>query len=312
MGITVIGASMVDIKGYPYNTYIPAGRNAGFVEEVHGGVARNVVEDIANLELRPTFLTVLDDDGASESVLSKLVRHRVDTSYIVREKNGLGKWLAVFDNNNDVVAAISQRPDLSALKGVLQQKGEEIVSRSDSIALEIDLEPDLLRQVFALAKTYGKDVYAVVSNMSIAMERRDLIRRTRCLVCNVDEAGLLFSESYAGMEPAQVLEILDRRRRAAQIPSMIVTMGAQGAVYSDEREGTGGCPAAKVHVRDTTGAGDAFFAGVTAALTYGKSMAQACEIGTRLSASVIVTRENVCPRFLPEEFGLELPGKGKE
>ena len=43
-------------------------------------------------------------------------------------------------------------------------------------------------------------------------------------------------------------------------------------------------------------------------LTYGKTMDEACEIGTRLSASVICTLENVCPRFLPREFGLE-PGR---
>ena len=55
---------------------------------------------------------------------------------------------------------------------------------------------------------------------------------------------------------------------------------------------------------DTTGAGDAFFAGAAIGLTYGKSLKEACVIGTRLAASVIATKENVCPRFLPEEFGL--------
>ena len=49
MGIVVIGAVFVDIKGYPLSTYIPGGRNAGRIEQVHGGVSRNVVEDIANV-----------------------------------------------------------------------------------------------------------------------------------------------------------------------------------------------------------------------------------------------------------------------
>ena len=52
MGIVVIGAVFVDIKGYPLSTYIPGGRNAGRIEQVHGGVSRNVAEDIANVELR--------------------------------------------------------------------------------------------------------------------------------------------------------------------------------------------------------------------------------------------------------------------
>ena len=32
MGIVVIGATFVDIKGFPNDTYIPDGRNAGRVE----------------------------------------------------------------------------------------------------------------------------------------------------------------------------------------------------------------------------------------------------------------------------------------
>mgnify|MGYP006898647275 CR=1 FL=1 len=61
MSILVIGATFVDIKGFPFDNYLPTGRNAGRVEYVHGGVARNVVEDIANVELRPTFLGIVDD-----------------------------------------------------------------------------------------------------------------------------------------------------------------------------------------------------------------------------------------------------------
>ena len=60
-----------------------------------------------------------------------------------------------------------------------------------------------------------------------------------------------------------------------------------------------------VDVVDTTGCGDAFFAGVCIGQTYGKSLQESCQIGTRLAAAVIATRENVCPRFLPAEFGIE-------
>ena len=72
MGIVVIGAVFVDIKGYPLSTYIPGGRNAGRVEQVHGGVSRNVAEDIANVELRPTFVSLVDDTGIGQDVIDKL------------------------------------------------------------------------------------------------------------------------------------------------------------------------------------------------------------------------------------------------
>ena len=71
-GIIVLGAVFVDIKGFPDDIYIPTGKNAGRVKYVHGGVSRNVVEDIANIELRPTFLGIVDDSAIGADVKSKL------------------------------------------------------------------------------------------------------------------------------------------------------------------------------------------------------------------------------------------------
>lgn len=305
-GIVVIGAAFVDIKGYPYAQFIPGGRNSGQVVEVHGGVARNIVEDIANIELRPTFITVLDPKGISNDVIDKLAKHKCNVEYIKRSEGGLGTWLAVFDNSGDVVASISKRPDLSRIADVLDDKGDEIFKYSDSIAVEFDVDVPILKRIIALAEKHDKRIYAPVSNMSIAMERRDLLQQIDCLVCNIEEAGLLFSEEYEGTEPEKMSEILLNKITQARIPSMVVTMGGSGAVYASLDGVYGHCPAPKTDVRDTTGAGDAFFSGVAIGLTYGKTLAEACEIGTRLANSVIVTDENVCPRFLPAEFGLDV------
>lgn len=309
MGIVVIGATFIDLKGYPFAQYIPNGRNAGKVIQVHGGVCRNVVEDIANVELRPTYLSVLDNSGLSTEIIDKLKRHKVETKYIVRTETGLGKWLAIFNNEGDVIGSISQRPDLSEIGNVLDKYGDEIVREADSIVVEIDMDSDLLNRIFTLAEKYGKDVYAVVSNMSIAVERRDLMKKTACLVCNKEEAEILFSDDYSGMTPGELADIIDQKVEAARYPRMVVTLGEEGAVYAETDNDYGVIPAQKTAVIDTTGCGDAFFAGVTIGLTYGKSLREACEIGTRLASSVISTKENVCPRFLPDEFGLKIKDK---
>lgn len=306
-GIVVIGASFVDIKGYPHAQYIPAGRNAGRVIEVHGGVCRNIAEDIANVELRPTFLSVVDRSGTSTDVIEKLKRHRCNTNYIRRTDDGLGTWLAVFDHTGDLVASISRRPNLSELENVLDENGDEIFEQADSVAVEMDIEVPILKRVLALAEKHGKRVYSPVTNMSIASERRDLLQRVDCFVCNQQEAGILFSEEYDNFTPEQMRAALAEKIARAHIKSMVVTLGGAGSVYAELGGASGMCPAKKVGVIDTTGAGDSFFAGVAIGLTYGKSLGEACVIGTRLAASVVATDENVCPRFLPAEFGIEAP-----
>lgn len=307
MGIVVLGAVFVDIKGYPLSAYIPGGRNAGRVDQVHGGVSRNIAEDIANVELRPTFVSLVDNTGIGTDVIDKLNNHKVNTDYILRTPDGLGTWLAVFDNDGEVCAAISKRPDTSPLTDLLEEKGDEIFKDCDSISLELDLEKETVKQVLRYAKKYGKKVFSAVSNMSIAMERRDFLQQIDCFVCNQQEAGLLFSDDYQDKTPAEMQAILANNVASANIPSMVVTMGGAGAVYASAGGESGFVPAKKVHVIDTTGAGDAFFAGVAIGLTYGKSLPDSCEIGSRLAASVICTLDNVCPRFLPKEFGLDVP-----
>lgn len=306
MGIVVIGAVFVDIKGYPEANFVPTGRNVGRVEQVHGGVGRNVAEDIANCELRPTFVSLVDESGAGLDVLRKLKSHKVNTDYIRKTRDGMGAWLAVFDNEGDVCASISKRPNLLPIADILDEHGDEIFKDADSIIIEIDVDKEIVKRTFKLAKKYHKKVYAVVANMSIALERRDFLQSIDCFVCNIQEAGILFSDDYSEKTADEMTEIISQKVKAAKIHSMIVTMGGDGAVYANVDGEKGFCPARRVEVKDTTGAGDSFCAGVAIGLTYGKSLRDACEIGAMLAASVIVTSENVCPRFLPRELGLDM------
>lgn len=304
MSIVVIGTVFVDIKGFPEGTYIPAGRNAGNIEEVHGGVARNVVENIANVELRPTFLGLVDESGSAQAVVAKLNRHKINTEYVKATPDGMGTWLAVFDHTGEVVASISKRPNLAPLVDIINEHGDAIFADCDSIAIEIDIDKNVVKAVLEFAKKYNKKVYALISNMTIALERRDFIRQTDCFVCNEQEAEMFFYESFAGKSTDELSLMLLEKVKAAGIHSMVVTLAEKGAVYATSSGDHGFCPAKKVTVVDTTGAGDAFFSGVTIGLTYGKTIAESCEIGSRIAASVICTKENTCPRFEPGEFGI--------
>lgn len=306
MGIVVIGMIFVDVKGYPEAAFIPTGRNVGRVERVHGGVGRNVAEDIANCELRPTLISLVDESGDALDVLTKLNNHKVNTKYIRKTRDGMGTWLAVFDNDGDVAASISKRPNLMPIVDILDQQGDEIFANADSIIVEIDLDKEIIKRVFKLAQKHGKKVYAVVGNMSIAMERRDFLKSVECFICNRQEAGMLFFDDFSEKSADEMISIISVKSAAARINSMIVTMGGDGAVYANTNGEKGFCPARKVEVKDTTGAGDSFCAGAAIGLTYGKTLKEACEIGSMLAASVIVTTESVCPRFLPRELGLDM------
>jgi len=248
----------------------------------------------------------VDDTPMGADVVHKLQNHKVNTEYIQVQPDGMGTWLAVFDSDGNVAGSISKRPNLLPILTMLEEKGDEIFSQADSVVLEVDIDKATVKKVFELAEKYGVKTYAVVSNMSIAIERRDFFQKFDCFICNEQEAGMLFLDDYSEKTPEELRDILSEKVQRAKIPAMVVTMGGKGAVYADLQGNKGICPAKKVQVKDTTGAGDAFCAGVSAGLTYGKTLPEAIEIGSTLAASVIVSLDNVCPRFQPEELGLNI------
>jgi pseudouridine kinase len=251
-------------------------------------------------------VSIVDDTTLGAAIYQKLKNHKVNMDYVITAPEGMGTWLAVFDNNGDVAGSISSRPDFTPIMGLLEEKGDEIFENADSVVLQVDLAKEIVKKVIELAKKHDKKLFALVSNMSIAAQRRDLVKNFDCFICNDQEAGILFVNEYEDKTPEELRDILSANVQSANIPAMIVTMGEKGAVYATRDGEKGICPARKVQVKDTTGAGDAFCAGVAIGMTYGKTLREAVEIGTHLAASVITSSENVCPRFLPEELGLDI------
>jgi len=308
MKIAVIGPVFADIKGYPDTEFIKDGRNSGRIEYVHGGVSRNIAEDLAIAGQQPVFLSLVDESGLGAEIVNHLNQLGVDTSCMQAVKDGMGTWMAIFDNQGDVVANLSKRPNIMPLLDILSEN-EAVFDLCKTISLEIDTHEEIVAKTFKMAEKYGCDVYAVISNMGIAKERKPYFSKLRCLVCNIQEMGMLFGDglrfeyendnnSEIKTKAERLAKALLERIQLENIRSMYVTLGAAGAVYADSALGCYGyIPAEKVNVVDTTGAGDAFFSGIVASLSNGKSYDEAGRFASKMSASVIQSTANVCGKI---------------
>ena len=288
--ITVIGTVFVDIKGYPSGKYNPGGRNPGRIETVHGGVGRNIAADMAASGRKCIFVSLTDESGTGENVVKELDTAGVDISFMRKNRNGTGIWMAIFGDDNDVVDSVSQRPDMTPVLDILRESGDRIFSVSDAVTVEIDMDREIMKEVFRLANKYHCPVYGCVSNISLAVQNADFLPGLECLVCNLEEFGTLFSDDFRNTDSGDIADTISDLAESAGIRRMVVTMGADGAVYSDlsgKRSCCGRVPARPAEVVDTTGAGDAFFSGVVMSLSDGKDLRTACEYGAGLSAQVI-------------------------
>ncbi|MBR4159425.1 MAG: carbohydrate kinase family protein [Spirochaetia bacterium] len=293
MKIVTVGTVYVDIKGYPEGPFFPTGRNAGDIKYFHGGVARNIAEDVAKLGEDSVLVSLVDYSGVASDVVKHLKAVNVKTDYVKATEKGMGTWMAVFDSNGELCGSISKRPELLPICDILNENEKQIFKDAAGILLEIDIDEQIVDLTMKLAEKYSIPVYAVISNMTIAKERISYIKKTTCFFCNRQEAGIFFDKKTEDLSSEEMLELLKLELKRLKMRAMVVTMDSDGAVYSDAEGCTGHCPALPITVVDTTGAGDAFFAGASVGLLRKLPFAKACRLGTEAAARVLSTKENV-------------------
>lgn len=258
--------------------------------EAVGGVAANVAQALAKLDIRTSVYSNIGEDEIGEWIVSELDRAGVST-----------KLLSV-----DPLS----RSDLSAII-ILTQNGERTIFHNRDANEKLDILPDKLAgaEWFFVSSlngdwkaNLGKILEAAAANGTrIALNpgqhnlRDDAgavleaISKSELLVLNKDEALELVMKSGVQASDAELTDerfLLERLHRAgAGIIGM--TDGDRGAWGSDGKEAWH-CPIGHVErVVDATGAGDAFSAAFFAAFLFGKTVPDMLRYGIAESGSVV-------------------------
>ncbi len=296
MKISVIGTVFIDCKGFASQEYHPLGRNLGSIEFVHGGVGRNVAENLARLKLPVTFVTAVDKSGIGDEVGVRLRQAGVNTTFCFPTEKGMGMWLAIMDQCGNLAGSISQMPDLATLENVINRNGHEIISQSSHIVLELDLNDEITRTSLRLAKIMNKPIYGLPGNLDIIMRNMDLLPALDCFVCNHIEAERLSGISYDGLTIQDQLAALKCFVDDKGMQSMVVTLGSDGAVFYDRLKNIAGHqPVFPVNLVDASGAGDSFFSGTIMGLIHGLPLEHAVISGTKIAGWTIGSKENASP-----------------
>ncbi len=295
--VAVIGTVFVDCKGFSDQPFDPAGRNLGQVKFFHGGVGRNVAENLANLQIPVIFASTVDRTGIGQEVVTRLEKAKIDVNYMAfSETGGMGFWLALLDNTGDLAGAISQMPDLDTYQKYIQNKGKEIIEKATDVVLELDLNIDISRSVVKWAKESKKPVYGIPGNLSVVSKYPDILAGIDCFVCNNIEAAKLMNVKLDTKNHDDIINKLMEFVDSHNMGSMVITLGSEGAVYYDSRTKMSGFQEIfPVDVVDTSGAGDAFFSGTVMGLVESLPLKRAVAYGAKVASWTIQCEENNCP-----------------
>lgn len=292
--VVVVGTIFVDVKAFPHQRLDPRNRNVGKAIFTHGGVGRNIAETLARLGLGIRFVSSVDRGGVGPDVLERLRTVGVDLEGVaVAEENGMGMWVAVFDRG-DVYAQVSHQPDFGPMTSRWRRLGPAILQGARLAVLEFDLTPELTDLTLTMAAAAGVPVVALPGNMSVVRSHPELLTRCHAWICNQAEAEELVGRPLPGSTDVMhaAAELCGRG-----IHTVVVTMGAAGAVWCSSGGDAQHVHADEVSVVDTTGAGDAFVAGLSSAIAAGLSLEQAVRWGTRIAGWTCASSESVPPEL---------------
>lgn len=290
--ILVIGAAGIDIKARPHGPLRMERSNPGVVRHSVGGVARNIAENLARLEVPTILLSAIGQDQSGDSLLTYTEQAGVDTSAILRLPDAhTGSYVAVLDAAGRLAVSVSEYDVIDAISPKYLQQHRSLFAEAAMIVVDANLLPKTLTSVFRWANRYNVPVCADPTSQALASKLIDHLPDLYMVAPDANEAAALCglddppNTSEAAIETAQCLV-----SRGVKIA--LVTLGDQGLAYADG-SGAGHIAALRTRIVDATGAGDALTAAVIFGLVNEMPLDEAVRLGVSAAALTLRTRETV-------------------
>lgn len=252
----------------------------------HGGAAANTAAWLASLNVPVTYAGRVGDDVFGREVIQTLQRQGVTVEASVDPDLSTGCCLVLVapDGERTMVpsAGANERLDSTDLMGLAISADDRLHVSGYSL-LKHGSRPaalDLLARTEEIGAAISVDAASASPIRAFGARRfLDLLPAGTLLLANGDEARVLTGCA----EPAAAAQVL--ARHCAQV---IVKCGGDGAVVAvgDDLQVIA---TPTVRVLDSTGAGDAFAAGVLAALLCGADLATAAAQGNAVGARAVAT-----------------------
>ncbi|MBE0700603.1 MAG: carbohydrate kinase family protein [Acholeplasmataceae bacterium] len=251
--IVIIGGTNFDLLATANNPIQLYDSNPGTLKKSYGGVGRNIAENMARLGLSPYFITVIGRDEVGQSMIVQGSNLGIHFDPINVEQTPT--YLAVLDQDKDMVVAVAAMEDVRHLTIAEIKKRDQLIKSSDMIVLDTNFSEDTMAYIF---DTYKKPIHVDVISTTKAQKIVPHYTSIHTLKMNIYEAISLSGISYKEVEDVQNIGQFFINQGVKEV---FITLGSKGAYHYD---GSNHKSISTVHVEieNTTGAGDAFFAGV--------------------------------------------------
>lgn len=288
--VLVFGASVVDIFGFCSCSYRPYNSTPGVVKMSFGGVCRNIAENLARVGVNTKFISILGDDEKGRSMLehSKMIGYDMEDSLIL-EDSGTPTYLAILNESGEMVSSIADMKSIDQMNTQFIDTKASIIEASEYTFLDAD-SPEIMEYLLTTFKGKTRFILDPVSAEK-ATRIRHLIKHFHTIKPNRHEA-----EVMTGFEirTDDDLVLASEHFIKMGVKNVFISLDEDGIFFSNGVE-AGKIKAAKANVKNVTGAGDSFVAGIGYGYMNERSMLDTVKFAITMANLTISHEETIHP-----------------
>ncbi|CAM2076315.1 carbohydrate kinase family protein [Clostridium cuniculi] len=295
--ILVLGASIVDIFGFCGRSYAQRDSIPGHIKISFGGVCRNIAENLARVGVNTQFISTLGDDENGKSILehSRKLGYNMENSLFL-EGESTPTYLAILNHQGEMESAVVDMESLNKMDEAFVDGKHEVFENAEYTIVDSD-NPILLEYILKKYQGKSKFILDPVSAKK-AKKIRHLVKYFHTIKPNRFE-----TEALCGFK----IETNDDLRKAGRffieqgVKNVFISLDADGIYYitSEGEEGTLAC-CEPIDVKNVTGAGDSFVAGIGYGYMNNLTIKDTLKYSVAMSIITITHEETINPKMSHE------------
>ncbi|MEM1215313.1 MAG: carbohydrate kinase family protein, partial [Bacteroidota bacterium] len=281
--IFVLGAALTDLVGFPQQATLLHDSIPGRVRRSAGGVGRNLADNLSRLGLPVELVTAFGEDDNGRNLLKACQAANIGVRHSILAEGYPGaRHLAILNEQNDLLAGIADMEVLTVISPAYLEQQMGALSQARLLCVETNLPANTID--WLLDQDWEMPLYLDPVSAPLSQKVTGRLGRFHTVKANLQQASVL--AGFAIKDSRDLAKVAHQWLRQG-VQRICITLGADGAFVADQQQQYH-LTTVKVNVANTTGAGDAFFAGFIWATQRNWSLDDCCRAG--LAASAIAVR----------------------
>jgi len=290
--IALIGAANIDIQGFSSNPIIARDSNPGKIEFCPGGVSRNIAENLSRLGIKTELISAIGDDPNGILILNSCRSCGIGSNYSLIVENAVSSvYLAIMDNTKDMALALSDMTISDNINNGFLQSRDEILKKSSAIVFDTCLAADVMEYI--LDNYSDKPIYVDPVSVGKAKALKPLISKIHTLKMNKLEAEFLSDSKINTNSDLENTSLWFINKGVIRV---FITLGSDGVFFRDLNT-CGNFKPRTSEIKNATGAGDAFMAGLVFGTLNDYNMEKLVRFASGLSLAALAGEKTVNPKI---------------